>query len=323
MPKEKFGVEGREVEAARRLVDQAHPVGARVVAQLIVEPRHRLLDRRFTSGHALHLQVAGSVARGLSESIRGGDSARPSRRIGRFDLSATLLIMKLAAAWLVTVLVTVVSLILDFYSIAPTMPWSALALFGFIAFAALSYRQIAELQRQLDARPWISLSIVDNEQHNQIVPLSVHEKDTRKTIEMYPAFFKMLTVRVTSHVTDCAVRLDDLRQDGKTCVGFVPTNLRWHGREGTDCDYNSFSGKDRVLFLKRRPSSPDWEIQTPVAEGPGSQFRYPPGDYAVDVIVSGHGAANQVRFTGLLRVGQEQTDVSLTATTKSVSSSVG
>src|SRR5581483_8406668 len=51
MPREGVRVERREVESPGGLVDQLRRVGARVVVQLIVDPLHGLLDRRFAGAH--------------------------------------------------------------------------------------------------------------------------------------------------------------------------------------------------------------------------------------------------------------------------------
>src|SRR5437763_996019 len=51
VPDEEVAVERRKVEAAGGLVHQGHPVGVRMLAQLILDPPHRLLDRRLACRH--------------------------------------------------------------------------------------------------------------------------------------------------------------------------------------------------------------------------------------------------------------------------------
>src|SRR5207249_5646941 len=49
---QEVGVERRQIEAPRRLVDELHPVHAGIVMELIVDPPHGLLDGRFPCSHA-------------------------------------------------------------------------------------------------------------------------------------------------------------------------------------------------------------------------------------------------------------------------------
>src|SRR5438552_10045850 len=51
MAEQEVGVQGRKVEAARRLVHELHTVGVRAIHELIFDPRHRLLDRGFACAH--------------------------------------------------------------------------------------------------------------------------------------------------------------------------------------------------------------------------------------------------------------------------------
>jgi len=48
---EEVRVERRQVEAPRGVVHELDAVGRGVVAELIVDPLHRLLDRRFACRH--------------------------------------------------------------------------------------------------------------------------------------------------------------------------------------------------------------------------------------------------------------------------------
>jgi hypothetical protein len=111
-----------------------------------------------------------------------------------------------------------------------------------------------------------------------------------------------LLVDATRPVTNCVVRLDDLRQDGRTCAGFVPTALRWAGQDGPRSALKSFERTESVLLLTRPTLGTEWELQAPVRDGTAGRCRYPLGTYEIELSVRAAGARTTSRLAATLMV---------------------
>jgi hypothetical protein len=111
-----------------------------------------------------------------------------------------------------------------------------------------------------------------------------------------------LLVAATRPVTNCVMRLDDLRQGGRTCAGFVPTALRWAGQDGPRSEMKSFDGTESVLLLTRPTLGTEWELQAPVRDGAAGRFRYPLGTYEIGLSVRADDARTTSRLAATLTV---------------------
>lgn len=212
--------------------------------------------------------------------------------------------------WLVSASGTALSLALDVSGLWPRFPWSVLALIGFIVFVTATYIILTRLEAQLLARPRVRLDISDTPGNRRTVPMLERQGDGRLT-RAQDGFLRLFTVQATAFVKNCVVRVSDLRKNGYTCEGFVPTSLRWYGADGPGSELRSFQGRDFVLFLHRAPTDAWWELQAPVREGTGMRLRYEPGEYEVDLIVLAENVPPHPLITGTLRVGNNPDDVSL------------
>jgi hypothetical protein len=222
--------------------------------------------------------------------------------------------VRLAIAWLGSATIVAASLLLDFWGLLPEVPWPLVALLGFFAFSAASYATIARLESQLNVKAVIRLDASDNESNNRIIEIMEPDPVTRRLAHTHDAFFKLLTVTATPHARACTVKVNNLSQNGQTCPGFVPTALRWFGREGEGADCKHFVGRDFVLLLDRRAGKREWQLQGPVREGTGARFWYEPGEYEVELLVSAENALRDRRVAGVLRVGAELDDVKFVRT---------
>ncbi len=219
--------------------------------------------------------------------------------------------MRFAIAWLVFALATVSALILDVWGFWPHAPWSVVASFGFLAFAVLSYLKIATLETQLEARPLIGVITADTDDNNRIIEMMEPDPATRRLVHTHDAFFKLLAIRPTAYVRNCMVKVTDLAQNGETCAGFVPTTLRWFGRDGEGSEHKSFAGKDFAILLCRQAAHPEWQLQAPVREVAGARVWYEPGKYEIELVVSAENALRDEVVRGVLSVGPELNDVTL------------
>ena len=209
-----------------------------------------------------------------------------------------------AAAW------TALSLALEISGLLPRVPWAVLALLGFAVFVAVTYATLTKLEGQLLTRPRLRLDISDAPGNCRSVPMLERQPDGRLA-HTYDGFLRLLTVQATTFVKNCAVRVSDLRQNGYTCDGFIPTSLRWYGADGPGSDLRSFQGRDFALFLYRRPAETWWELQAPVRERTGARVRYEPGEYEVELIVLAENVPPHPLIKGTLRVGEKPDDVTL------------
>jgi hypothetical protein len=212
--------------------------------------------------------------------------------------------------WLVAAAWTALSLAFDLSGLLPRVPWTLLALVGFGVFVAATYVTLTRLEAQLLARPRLRLDISDTPGNRRTVPMLERQPDGRLA-RTQEGFLRLFTVQATAFVRNCVVRVSDLRKNGYTCDGFVPTSLRWYGADGPGSELRSFQGRDFVLFLHRWPADTWWELQAPVREGTGIRLRYEPGEYEVDLIVLAENVPPHPLITGTLRVGVNPDDVSL------------
>lgn len=104
----------------------------------------------------------------------------------------------------------------------------------------------------------------------------------------HDGFLRLFTVQATAFVKNYTVRVNDVRQNGHTCDGFVPTPLRWYGADGPGSELRSFQGR-----------------------GTGARLRFEPGDYEVDLIVLAENVPPHPLITGVLRVGEQPDEVTL------------
>ena len=211
--------------------------------------------------------------------------------------------MRLAIAWLGSAVITLGSLLLDFWGILPDISWPLVAALGFCIFSAASYATIANLEAQLNTKAFLRVDASDNESNNRIIEIMEPDATTRRLVHTDDAFFKLVTVHAMSYVRSCTVKVTNLSQNGQTCPGFVPSALRWFGRDGEGADCKSFLGRDFVLLLDRRPARPEWQLQAAVREGTGARFWYEPGEYEVKLMVSAENALRDQVVSGVLRVG--------------------
>ncbi|HEY7363059.1 MAG TPA: hypothetical protein VIE37_03045 [Methylomirabilota bacterium] len=218
--------------------------------------------------------------------------------------------MRQAIVWLVSAAGTALSLALEVSGLFPRVPWAALALVGFCVYVAVTYFTLTHLEAQLLAQPRIRLDISGVPGNSRTVPLLERQPDGRLT-RTHDGFLRLLTVQATSFVKNCTVRVNDLRQNGYTCDGFVPTTLRWYGADGPGSELRSFQGRDYVLFLYRQPAETWWELQAPVREGTGVRLRFAPGEFEVDIVVLAENVPPHPPITGTLRVGEKLDEVTL------------
>ena len=211
--------------------------------------------------------------------------------------------MRLAIAWLGSAVITLGSLLLDFWGILPVISWPLVAALGFFIFGAASYATIANLEAQLNIKAFLRVDASDNESNNRIIEIMESDATTRRLVHTHDAFFKLVTVHAMSYVRSCTVKVTNLSQNGQTCPGFVPSALRWFGRDGEGADCKSFLGRDFVLLLDRRSARPEWQLQAAVREGTGVRFWYEPGEYEVKLMVSAENALRDQVVSGVLRVG--------------------
>jgi hypothetical protein len=222
--------------------------------------------------------------------------------------------VRLAIAWLGSAVITVGGLLLDFWGILPEVSWPLVALLGFLIFSVASYATIANLEAQLNTKAFFRVDASDNARNNRIIEIMEPDPVTRRLGHTHDAFFKLVTVHATSYARRCTVKVSYLSQNGQTCPGFVPTALRWFGRDGEGADCKSFLGRDFVLLLDRRPARPQWQLQAAVREGTGAQFWYEPGEYEVELMVSADNAPRDHVVAGVLRVGPQLDDVTFIRT---------
>ena len=211
--------------------------------------------------------------------------------------------MRLAIAWLGSAVITLGSLLLDFWGILPDISWPLVAALGFFIFSAASYATIANLEAQLNTKAFLRVDTSDNESNNRIIEIMEPDATTRRLVHTDDAFFKLVTVHAMSYVRSCTVKVTNLSQNGQTCPGFVPSALRWFGRDGEGADCKSFLGRDFVLLLDRRAARSEWQLQAAVREGTGARFWYEPGEYEVKLMVSAENALRDQVVSGVLRVG--------------------
>lgn len=224
--------------------------------------------------------------------------------------------MRQAIVWLGSAAWTALTLALAVSGLAPRVPWAALALVGFSVFVAFTYFILSHLEADFLARPRLRLDISDAPGNRRTVPSLERQPDGRLA-HTAEGFVRLLTVHATAFVKNCMVRVSDLRQNGYTCDGFVPTVLRWYGADGPGSELRSFQGRDFVLFLYRRPPETWWELQAPVREQ-GTRLRYEPGEYEVDLVVLAENVPPHPLITGMLRVGAKPDDVTLETPTSRV-----
>ena len=222
--------------------------------------------------------------------------------------------MRQAIVWLVSAAGTALSLALEVSGLFPRVPWAALALAGFAVFVAVTYITFTKLEAQLLARPRVRLDVSDAPGNSRTIPMLERQPGGRLTYTQ-EGFLRLFSVHATSFVKHCTVRVNDLRRNGYTCEGFVPTALRWYGADGPGSELRSFQGRDFVLFLSRQPGETWWELQAPVREGPGAHLRYEPGDYQVDLIVLAENVPARPLITAIVRVGEKPDDVTVSVAT--------
>jgi hypothetical protein len=187
-----------------------------------------------------------------------------------------------------------------------------LALVGFCVYVAVTYLTLTHLEAEALARPRLRLDISSAPGNNRTVPLLERQPDG-SLARTQDGFLRLFTVQATALVKNCTVRINDLRQNGYTCDGFVPTSLRWYGADGPGSELRSFQGRDYVLFLYRPPTETWWELQAPVRDGTRARLRFEPGDYEVDIIVLAENVSAHPLITGALRVGERPDEVTLDA----------
>ena len=236
------------------------------------------------------------------------------RELGRLSPSKSLRsspsgLEPLAIAWLGSAVITLGSLLLDFWVILPGISWPLVAVLGFFIFGAASYGTIANLEAQLNTKAFLRVDASDNESNNRMVKIMEPDPVTRRLVHTHDAFFKLVAVHATSYAQSCTVKVTKLSQNGQPCPGFVPSALRWFGRDGEGADCKSFLGQDFVLLLDRRSVRPEWQLQAAVREGTGARFWYEPGEYEVRLMVSAENALRDQVVSGLLRVGPGLDDV--------------
>jgi hypothetical protein len=222
--------------------------------------------------------------------------------------------VRLAIAWLGSAVITLGGLLLDFWGILPAVPWPLVAALGFFIFSAASYATIATLEAQLNTKAFLRVDASDNESNNRSIEIMEPDPVTRRLVHTHDAFFKLVTVHATSYARSCTVKVDNLSQNGQTCPGFVPSALRWFGRDGEGADCKSFLGRDFVLLLDRRSVRPEWQLQATVREGTGARVWYEPGEYEVKLMVSADNALRDQVVSGVLRVGPRLDDVKFVRT---------
>ncbi|MGH7310951.1 MAG: hypothetical protein ACREK6_19910 [Candidatus Rokuibacteriota bacterium] len=207
--------------------------------------------------------------------------------------------MRQAILWLASAAWTALGLALEVSGLFPRVPWAALALVGFCVCVAVTYVTLAHLEAEVLARPRVRLDISGAPSNSRTVPLLERQPDSRLA-RTHDGFLRLFTVQASSFVKNCTVRVNDVRQNGYTCAGFVPTPLRWYGADGPGAELRSFQGRDYVLFLYRQPPETWWELQAPVREGMGVRLRFEPGDYEVDLVVLAENAPPHPLITGRL-----------------------
>ena len=222
--------------------------------------------------------------------------------------------MRRAIAWLCSALVTIGGLLLEAWGLFPGVPWPLVALLGFLVFSAVSYVTIAGLEARLNTAPLIRIDASDNEWNNRPIDLGTSDPAARDTVDAHDGFDKLVTVYSSSYVRRCAVKVNNLTQDGQTCRGFVPGPLRWLGRDGKGAEYKNFFGRDFVLLLSRHPDRQKWQLQAPVRDGRGARLWYDPGEYEVELMVSAENAFRTHVIAGVLKIGPRIDDVNFVRT---------
>jgi hypothetical protein len=222
--------------------------------------------------------------------------------------------MRRAIAWLCSALVTVGGLLVESWGLFPEIPWTLAALLGFFVFSGVSYLTIASLEAQLNAKPVIRVDASDNERNNRIIEIMEPDPATRRMVHAHDAFFKLVTVYATSYAKSCTVKVTRLSQNGQPCPGFVPSALRWFGRDGEGAESKNFFGMDFVLLLSRRPDRPEWQLQAPLREGTGARLWYGPGEYEVELMVSAENTLRVHVVSGVLSIGPKFDEINFVRT---------
>lgn len=169
------------------------------------------------------------------------------------------------------------------------LPWSWFALVGFLGFTVLTFWEI----RTLSARPRLRL-VTQGDGLNRTVII-----DGRK------CWVRVIAVEASAHVVNCTVRVNRLVNPKVLMHGFVPTALRWYGADGAGSERRSFTGTEYALLVIRlaNVNEPHWELQAPVRHNIGAQFKYPPGEYEIELRVSSDNSAFEDKFVGRMTVG--------------------